>query len=262
MITQLHLSFRSAETDKPLMATAVTASQLHGLLFRTLLPAVSSAETTWLHEHPSPKPFSLAPVTEKSGSLTGLRVVSFNEQAAALFLAGAERAQEASEPIRLGNYLIELTKLHQDNPVPFVNLLKLRPRQSLTLHFLTPTAFKRGPRRLHLPIPLNIFDRPAAMWHIYAPQALQLPADWLDWCEANVYAMEHHIHTARLPINARGMFTGFVGKVRFVSTDTNETYLRLWQSLGRLASYCGVGSKTTMGMGVVAWSRKPKDKTP
>lgn len=62
------------------MATAVTGSQLHGLLFSTLLPTVSSAETTWLHEHPSPKPFSLAPVSEKLGALTGLRVSAFDER--------------------------------------------------------------------------------------------------------------------------------------------------------------------------------------
>ena len=260
MITQLHLSFQSVEPEKPLMATAVTGSQLHGFLFSTLLPTVSSVETTWLHEHLSPKPFSLAPVSEKLGRLTGFRVSTFDERAANLFSAATERAKEMGEPIRLGNHLIEITGLRQDKPIPFANLFNLRPQQNLTLHFLTPTAFKRGPRRLHLPIPVNVFDRPAAMWQKYAPQAIQLPADWLEWCEANVYALEHHIHTTRHPINSKGMFTGFVGKVRFVSTDTDETYLRLWQSLGRLASYCGVGTKTTMGMGVVAWSRKPVKK--
>jgi CRISPR-associated endoribonuclease Cas6 len=260
MITQLRLSFQPVESDIPLLTTAVSGSQLHGLLFSTLLPAVSDTETTWLHEHASPKPFALAPITERSGSLTGLRVSCLSDRAADLILTAIEHAKTLANPIRLGDHHIKITGLQQDKAIPFVNLLKLHPQRNLTLHFLTPTAFKQGPRRLHLPVPVNVFDRPAAIWRMYAPPAIQLPSDWLDWCEANVYVLEHHIHTTKQAINARGTFAGFVGKVQFISADADETYLRLWQGLGRLASYCGVGSKTTMGMGVVAWSRRASER--
>jgi CRISPR-associated endoribonuclease Cas6 len=259
MITQFHLQLHSMDEERPLLLTAVTAAQLHGFLFRTILPAANSNETTWLHEHPSPKPFALAPVTDKSGQLMSVRLVAFTERAAALLRAGSAWAQ-AAPPLRLADYDVQVTAVMEDKTRPFVNLLNARAYNSMTLHFLTPTAFKQGPRRLHLPVPVNVFDRPAAIWRMYAPPAIQLPSDWLDWCEANVYVLEHHIHTTKQAINARGTFAGFVGKVQFISADADETYLRLWQGLGRLASYCGVGSKTTMGMGVVAWSRRASER--
>ncbi|MCZ7672169.1 MAG: hypothetical protein M5U34_36110 [Chloroflexi bacterium] len=146
MITQFQLSFESVIEEKPVTLSSVTGSQLHGLWFSSLLPAVTSEETTWLHEHPSPKPFSLAPITEKTGRLTGLRVATFQERAAALFQAAAVQAKASGDAIRLGNHQIEITALRQDKPVSFMELLQLEPRRSLTLHFLTPTAFKRGPR--------------------------------------------------------------------------------------------------------------------
>jgi CRISPR-associated endoribonuclease Cas6 len=187
--------------------------------------------------------------------LTGLRITAFGERAAALFSQSAEAAQTKSDPIPFAGYRLQITGSQQEPPVSFTHLLTLPLRQSLTLHFLTPTAFRRGPRRLHLPLATNVFDRPATIWQTFAPASICLPSNWVDWCEANVYAQEHNIRTIQQTINAKAKFTGFVGRVRFASVDNDSAYLQLWQALGLLASYCGVGAKTGMGMGAVAWKR-------
>ena len=44
---------------------------------------------------------------------------------------------------------------------------------------------------------------------------------------------------------------GFVGEVQFEAKDDAALYLSVLQGLARLAPYCGVGRKTTMGMGAV-----------
>jgi CRISPR-associated endoribonuclease Cas6 len=256
MIHNLHLHFDFLGEEAGAPVTAVTGGQLHGFWFHTLLPAISSAETTWLHEHPSPKPFTLAPIIAASQRLAGLRLTTFNERAAALAQAAAARALKAGEALRLGQYTIQITKVKEEPPLTFLDLLALPASYRITLNFLTPTAFKRGPRRLHLPLPANVFDRPAGIWQAYAPPTIKIPADWQAWCDENVYVHQHAIHTVQRAINARGTFTGFVGEVHFVAVSKDKTYLRLWQALGCLAAYCGVGSKTTMGMGVVAWMGK------
>lgn len=39
---------------------------------------------------------------------------------------------------------------------------------------------------------------------------------------------------------------------RSVAHQGSELQLRAWQALGMLAEFCGVGHKTTMGMGAVS----------
>jgi CRISPR-associated endoribonuclease Cas6 len=80
---------------------------------------------------------------------------------------------------------------------------------------------------------------------------LSIPADWLEWCERDVFVVEHHIQTAVVSITRSESFVGFTGQVSFRAYQGQEQYLRVWQALGTLAAVCGVGHKTTMGMGAV-----------
>lgn len=80
---------------------------------------------------------------------------------------------------------------------------------------------------------------------------MTLPTGWLDWCTQNVFVTQHHIETATVSIDKNDRFTGFVGEVWFEAYRGEELALRAWQALTDLAVFCGVGHKTTMGMGVV-----------
>lgn len=254
MIHQFTVTFAPAEELAALPAAEIYMSSLHGWLFNALLRDANPAEADWLHKHQAPKPFSLVPRLGPEGELIGIRLVVWAERAAET-LAKAWRSVVAAETVyQLGRHTFTVTEAIQSEPVDFLYLLnKSRPNSRLRLRFLTPTAFKQGPLRLHLPLPGNVFERPFALWQTVAPTSVRLPATWLEWCTQKVMAQELTIQTKQTALNKQAKFTGFTGFVSFRAKSDERESLRIWQALGRLASYCGVGYKTTMGMGAVAY---------
>jgi len=86
---------------------------------------------------------------------------------------------------------------------------------------------------------------------------LRLPDGWLDWCTRDVFVTDHRIETVTVSIDQKERFTGFVGDVWFEAHQGEDIYLCAWPALTDLAAFCGVGHKTTMGMGAVAASNRP-----
>lgn len=254
MIHQFTLSFTPVAAAAPLQRHSIYMSSLHGWLFQTVLPAFSQTEADWLHTHPAPKPFSLAPIISDEGEINGLRVTVWDERAAAALSGAWQQAITSNKTFQLGGYPFVIGQVKTARPVEFVTLLdKARSFSRMRLQFMTPTAFHQGPVRLHLPLPGNVFERPYLIWNSYAPPTIKAPATWPAWCVADVMASHHRIQTEQLQLNQKARFTGFIGFVEFETRSRDETALRIWQALGRLASYCGVGYKTTMGMGSVTY---------
>ncbi|MCA9962968.1 MAG: CRISPR system precrRNA processing endoribonuclease RAMP protein Cas6 [Anaerolineales bacterium] len=251
-----YIGIRLKANGTPIDASVVTGRGLHGLLF-DLLQRIDQDGATWLHKHPSPKPFSMAPYyveNDGKGELVGLRYAVLEERAARLIYEAWAEAWQRQRLLRLGRYQTFYVADVQWIPGPtFTELANLTPSREMTLEFLSPTAFKQGPGSLPLPLPVNVFRWPERVWHSYAPSVLAtaVPRDWLDWCADNVFVIDHHIQTAVTAINQTERFTGFVGHVTFQAYRGAPLYLRAWQALGTLAAFCGVGHKTTMGMGAV-----------
>lgn len=231
----------------------ITARGIHGLLFH-LLRQHDVNETTWLHSHPSPKPFSLVPLYTEDGSLAGLRLAAILERAAHLFLEGWHKAWQNGQPLRLGWQELRVREVVPVAGPGFADLAAKQSDTQVHLRFLSPTAFKQGPGSLPLPLPANVFSWPFRVWKSFAPAPLSLPEEWLAWCEQDVFVVEHQIETATVSISKQESFTGFVGDVRFRAETRHpdsKVYLHVWQALASLAAFCGVGHKTTMGMGAV-----------
>lgn len=234
----------------------ITGRGLHGMVF-DLLRRVDEEEAEWLHVHPSPKPFSLAALYTEQGALAGVRLTAVQERAGRLLASAWQEAQRQALSLHLGRQEFTVGEVICAPGPTYYELANCPPHQELTLHFLSPTAFKQGPGNLPLPLPGNVFNWPFRVWQAFCPPELALPDDWPAWCQQDVFVASHDIKTATVAISLRESFTGFVGWVKF-HTLTNhpqaDTYLRIWQGLGRLIAFCGVGHKTTMGMGVVEWS--------
>ena len=251
-----YISIRLEADGRPIDANFVTSRGLHGLLFN-LLKRIDPDAATWLHKHPSPKPFSMAPYyveEDGQGQLVGLRYAMLTERAARLIYEAWAEVWQRKILLRLGRYQTFYVGDVQWIPGPnFTDLANLTPGREMTLEFLSPTAFKQGPGSLPLPLPGNVFHWPERVWHSYAPSVLAtaVPRDWLHWCDRNVFVVDHHIQTATVAINQKERFVGFVGHVTFQAHHNAPLYLRAWQTLGTLAAFCGVGHKTTMGMGAV-----------
>ena len=265
MIHQFILTFAPAQGNAALVASDVHMSSLHAWLFREVLPQYSPAEATWLHDHPAPKPFALAPLFGAAGELSGLRLTVWAERTAEALAAAWQGAMTGEKIYQLGRQAFVVGEVTRAEPVDFAHLLeKASARNRLRLRFQTPCAFKQTTAmQLFLPLPGNVFERPYQVWQAYAPASWQLPESWPNWCAQKVMVQQHAIRTQMISLNHRANFIGFTGFVEFVAKKTDEQeLLRIWQALGRLASYCGVGYKTTMGMGAVAYLPGRRKKPP
>lgn len=107
-----------------------------------------------------------------------------------------------------------------------------------------------GPSHLPLPVPCNVLSRPWRLWQAYAPPTA-LPDDWLDWCQQGLFVTDVNIHTVPICITRTDTLSGFVGRARFKTNKGTREQLSLLHALAHLATYTGVGYKTTMGMGAV-----------
>lgn len=239
-------------THGPVAGNEVTARGLHGLLYN-VLGQFDKKRATWLHEHGAPKPYTIAPYYDSSGrALLGIRLTALTENTAALLVPAWQAVRMSGRELRLGQQRFTVRRMEAVPGAGFVNLAMVTPANTVVLRFLSPTQFRQGPGILPLPLPYNVFQRPFEIWSSFAPSTLQLPGDWLDWCAKNVFVIKHNIRTEPVTISKREPpFLGFVGEVQFEAKDDAALYLSVLQGLARLAPYCGVGRKTTMGMGAV-----------
>ena len=229
----------------------ITARDLHGMLFN-LLNAINYNEANWLHHHPSPKPFSLVPLYTEKGILTGMRLAAITKRVGHLMKQAWQAARNTQTPLSLGRQKLTVSETAVIPGPKFATLANRHGNMQLGLRFLSPTTFRQGPGSLPLPLPMNVFRWPLKVWQTYS--SLPLPEDWLSWCERDVFVVEHQIQTATVAISKRARFTGFVGEVWFCAKTRHSQaahYLSIWQGLTDLATFCGIGYKTTMGMGAV-----------
>lgn len=243
-----------AEDPYGLDGRQVTARGLHGVLYH-VLQQVDPQEASWLHGHASPKPYSLSPYYTQDGRLAGLRLAAVTEKTAQLFIQGWKGAQQRGERLQLGRQTFRVRGLEHAPGPTFADLAHSHPDDTLALRFLSPTTFRQGPGTLPLPMPGNVFSWPYRVWCAFAPEVLALPPDWPDWCSQNVFVTAHRIETASIALDRQVTLAGFVGDVIFTAHHDGRkdevSYRHAWQALGQLAAFCGVGYKTTMGMGAV-----------
>ncbi len=237
--------------DGPIAGERVTARGLHGLLYN-VLKQFDQRKATWLHNHRAPKPYTVAPYYDSAtSSLAGVRLTALSAETTALFVPAWEMARLSGRQLHLGSENFTVQRVESIPGPSFKALSTLQPKVEVALRFLSPTSFRQGPGDLPLPLPRNVFQRPFEVWQSFAPRELQIPGDWLEWCEQNVFVTAHQIETATVHISWNEPFTGFVGAVSFRAKDDAVLYRSVWQGLAALAPYCGVGRKTTMGMGAV-----------
>lgn len=138
-----------------------------------------------------------------------------------------------------------------------------RPERSLTLHFASPTTFRRtggesaltdGEGRAYriaghnvpLPLPGLVFDSYLQRWNRFAPVAL--PPEVKRYAEECVAVSRHRIQTVLVEYG-EAREVSFVGTCRFTALVADPYWLRLLHLLAAFAFYAGTGHHTTRGMG-------------
>ncbi len=245
-----HIIFTFAPIREPINGRFVTARGIHGMLFNILAQA-DREESNWLHKHGAPRPFSFVPLYSDEGHLAGMRLAAITERAATLFIRTGEWFQKEEHPCHLGGQEFIIQEVTQAPGLNWQQLAYSQPVKQVGLRFISPTAFKQGPGYLRFPLSGNVFASPVRIWEAFAPPMMSLSKDWLEWCRRDIFVTRHQIETVSVNIRKQQSFIGFVGEAWFEAHRGDDQQLRTWQALAELATFCGVGYKTTMGMGAV-----------
>lgn len=237
----------------------VTPAGMHGVLY-TVLRRHDLLLADRLHEHNTPKPYTLAPAhyDKRNRDMAGLLINTLTDDAAEFITSAWQRAWQDQTELRFGRIPATVADVFVLDSSSFELLSYCEQVKHVGLHFLTPTAFRQGHGELTFPIPRNVFYRPFDVWQTFAPQAYQLPETWPTWCESNVFVTQHDICTKPYLVNRHKRFIGFTGTATFSvrarrDADRQETaqFSSLLHALTHFANFSGVGMKTTMGMGAV-----------
>jgi CRISPR-associated endoribonuclease Cas6 len=119
-------------------------------------------------------------------------------------------------------------------------------RRSLELTFDTPAAFHSGGKNVPLPLPELVFGSVLERWNDYAPLTLgQTVREFARECVGIAY---YDLKAWAVAV-AGGKQVGFVGRVGYRVLRYDPYFTRALNLLADFARFCGVGVKTSMGMG-------------
>lgn len=233
---------------------------LHGLVLG-LVSEVDRALAEALHEEGGPKPFRTAgPFSgsgyQPAGKLLAGEVYSLVVAALDGTVAGAlGRALDATRrPVEVA--LDEAVCRVEGVQVAEVGYEALfgryfpggPVRRSIELTFDTPTAFHSGGKNVPLPLPELVFGSVLERWNGVAPLTLS-PA--LKEFARECVGIAYYDLRAWTVTVAGGKQVGFVGRVGYRVLKYDPYWTRALNLLADFAWFCGVGIKTSLGMGQV-----------
>lgn len=111
--------------------------------------------------------------------------------------------------------------------------------------FLSPSGFKSGSVQNILPEPIFWFRSLAARWK--AAYGESLIEDTLE----NTFVADYSLRSAAVLLKESLVFRGCVGRIRYVWKNERTAVRKALACLTAFAFFCGVGYKTTQGMGQV-----------
>lgn len=114
----------------------------------------------------------------------------------------------------------------------------------ITLSFATPTCFRQGHYDSCLPTRESVFNSLLKRWNTYS----NLPFETVNL--ESLYPSFVSLKTIIVP-DSRSKFIGIVGEATYRSFgEVSPENLKQINTLADYALYCGIGRKTTMGMGM------------
>lgn len=195
----------------------------------------------------------------QAGQNAFFRVTAIHEEIASALLQAAE-AGEGGPELDDGNWqpqapMIDGHDLTKESS--FVQLAEQAQEMAernhlapeVVLRFTSPTCFIENEQSLPLPVPRYVFGNLFNQWQSASP--FPLPVEDVDHFITSIHLAYTSLKTQFIDF---GKFrrVGFVGLVRFgLHPKFPPMYRMLLHLLAEFASFSGVGSHTTMGMGQV-----------
>lgn len=123
------------------------------------------------------------------------------------------------------------------------------PPHHLAVEFWSPTTFRSNGRNIVLPLPELVFGSLLERWNAASPVAM--PTELRRWAGEALLLGRYDLQARWLPMFGAGE-TAFTGKVSYTVTQHERYYVHCCQALLRWGFFCGVGAKTSMGLGMVS----------
>jgi CRISPR-associated endoribonuclease Cas6 len=242
--------------------------QIHALvlnLIRLFNPSLSER----LHDEPGYRPFTVSLSSDSASSMKQdkfqyyrpcyVRITLFDDvslwqQLCTYFF------ESGPIYVHLGNSQFRINRLFSasgEDPTGLActtswqTLYSLPSKESLTMHFVSPTAFSWGCRRFILfPEPFLLWESLLHTWNRYSPLAYRVERE-----EFRMFLLKN-IQVTKCSLRTNTLYfpnytqKGFVGSCSY-SFKAPDDDAALLTTLAAFAYYAGVGYKTTMGMGQV-----------
>jgi len=254
--------------------------------FLTQVQRADAALAEKLHEPNAIRPFTVSDlrgversregqITLQAGQEAWLRVTSFQPELSRLLLERIIPALSGSLSLAEATFTMQgATSDPQQHPwagqttyeeLAQRHLLGSRePPRRLTLHFVSPTTFRRtagettltdsqgrayrvAGHNVPLPLPGLAFDSYLRRWNAFAPVALH--PDVKRYVEECVAIGHHQLRTVSVEYG-QARRIGFVGRCQYIALVYDPYWLRLLSLLADFAFYAGTGQLTTMGLGM------------
>jgi CRISPR-associated endoribonuclease Cas6 len=136
------------------------------------------------------------------------------------------------------------------NAIPYDRLYKEASdtNNKFTFAFATPTTFGKGKQNDSLPTPENIFKSLLKRWNTYSN--IEIPETELPLL--SLFPSYFNLHTELTKDYSQSKLIGCIGEISYQAFGNIDfQQIKYLNTLADFAFYCGMGKKTTMGMGMV-----------
>lgn len=124
---------------------------------------------------------------------------------------------------------------------------QLEPHSQAELQFITASSFKQSGRYVIFPQEKLILQSLVNRWNLFCNEYPLEDADALRMLECGIAISDYSLKTVRFHLK-NVYIPAFVGKV-MIRSRLPAPLADVWQSVLLWANYCGIGIKTTLGMG-------------
>ncbi|ADI13569.1 CRISPR-associated endoribonuclease Cas6 [Truepera radiovictrix] len=217
---------------------------------RGALYALLKEHAPELHDRQDLKPFTVSVGGAAKDHPPFIRLTFLSEP---LYTALAPALHDLPRrPLSLGDRTYTVTDVLQEGhpwagATTYPRLFQTPGDADLSLHFATPTVFRRHGANYPLPEPRLVLGSLIERWNLYAPLAVpsEVASRLTEGCVPRFFELRSRTVYAHDP------FTGFLGRVTFHLRGASADEAHWLAILGRFAFYSGVGAKTTLGFGQV-----------
>ena len=122
-----------------------------------------------------------------------------------------------------------------------------RLSRTVTLEFVSPTAFKSLEMQMPVPLPGLVFGSLVERWNAFSTVALD--PDLRRFANERVAISRYWLESKPVPAKGGALRIGGVGQVTYTALDDDRYALAALNILADFALYSGVGVQTATGMG-------------